>query len=74
MRATEAVRKVMEEKEVSLSNLAARLEKGITVVSERLRQENISVSKLRELLRVMDYKVVIMPRDVSTPKGGIEIE
>lgn len=74
MKATAAVRKVMKEQGVGLSKLADRIEKSMRLVSDRLSQDNISVRNLREMLRGLDYKIVIMPRDVSTPKGGIEIE
>jgi len=74
MKAREAVRKVMEEQGVGLSKLADRIEKSMRLVSDRLSQDNISVKNLREMLRGLDYKIVIMPRDVATPKGGIEIE
>ena len=44
------------------------------VISERLSQENISVKLLNEMLRVMNYKVVVMPREARIPEGGHEIE
>jgi signal recognition particle subunit SEC65 len=74
MKATEAVRKIMEEQGVGLTKLADRIEKSVRLVSDRLSQENISVKNLKEMLRGLDYKIVIMPRDVTTPKGGVEIE
>lgn len=74
MKTGEAVREVMKEKEIGVNQLAARLEKTPRLISERLGQENISISKLRELLRVLDYKVVIVPRDSRVPEGGFEVE
>lgn len=50
------------------------MEKTPRLVSERLSQENISIAKLREILRVLDYKVVIVPREARVPEGGYEVE
>ena len=74
MKATEAVREVMKEQEVGVNKMAARLDKPSRQISERLSQTNISIAKLTEMLRVLDYKVVIVPRNASLPKGGYEIE
>lgn len=74
MKTGEAVRSVMKEQGIGVSKMAARLDKPVRQISERLSQDNISIIKLNELLRVLDYKVVIIPRDVSVPKGGYEVE
>lgn len=74
MKTGEAIREVMKKQEVGVNQMAHRLEKTPRLVSERLSQENISISKLREMLRVLDYKVVIVPRESRLPEGGIEIE
>lgn len=54
--------------------MADRLEKYPRLISERLSQDNISIQKLKEMLRVLDYKVVLIPRDTTTPKDGYEVE
>ena len=74
MKAGEAVRAIMEEKGVGTSTLADRIGKAPRLVCDRLRQDNISVDKLRELLRVMDYKIVIMPRSTALKGNEYEIE
>ena len=74
MKTGEAVREVMKAKEVGVNQMAHRLEKSPRLVSERLNQENISIAKLREILRVLDYKVVIVPREARGPEGGYEVE
>lgn len=48
--------------------------KKSNVISERLSQENISVGKMMEMLRVLEYKVVIMPRDAKMQDGWYEVE
>lgn len=74
MKTVEAVRAIMEQQDLGVNKLASRLNKKPNVISERLTQENISIIKLNELLRVLDYKTIIVPRDASVPKGGYEIE
>lgn len=73
MKTSEALREIMKSQNVGVSKLSDRLGKKPNVISERLGQENISISKLEEMLKVLDCKLVIVPRDVSTPKGGYEI-
>ena len=50
---------------------------GITMVPKALKIygfENISIVKLNEMLRVMDYKVVIMPSDARIGADAYEVE
>lgn len=74
MKTVEAVRAVMKEQDIGVNKMAARLDKPSRQISERLSQENISIKKLNELLRVLDYKTIIVPRDSALPKGGYEVE
>lgn len=74
MKAAEAVRVVMERGSIKVATLASRLNIKSNVLSERLSQQNISVAKLNEMLRAMDYKIVILPRETRLPDGGIEVE
>lgn len=74
MKASEAVRKVMELTKTRVADIAFMTNKKQNVISERLTQENISVAKLNEMLRVMNYKIVIVPRETRIPDGGVEIE
>lgn len=72
--AMEAVKEVMKVREVRPSVLCDRLGIKSNVLSERFKQKNVSVSKLNEMLRSMDYKIVIVPRDAKKIEGAIEIE
>lgn len=74
MKVSLAIREVMKNQEIGVNKLSNRLNKKQNVISERLRQDNISIVKLNEILRVLDYKLVIIPRDASIPKDGFEIE
>ena len=74
MKTSEAVREVMKLQDVGTNKLADRLSKTPRLVSERLGQDNISVTKLREMLVALDYKIVIVPRDAKLPENSFEIE
>ena len=74
MIAMEAVKEVMKLKEVRPAMLCDRLGIKSNVLSERFKQKNVSVSKLNEMLRLMDYKVVVVPRETRIPEGGFEVE
>ena len=74
MKATEIVREAMKQKEVKPSTLAARLNIKNNVLSERLGQKNISIEKLNEMLRMLDYKIVIVPRENRVPDSGFEVD
>lgn len=74
MKATVALKKVMEVRDVKPAVLCDRLNIKSNVLSERFKQENISVAKLNEMLKVLDYKIVVVPRDARVSEGGIEIE
>ena len=74
MKTGDAIKKVMEEQGVRVSQIAYMTGKKSNVISERLSQENISVWKMLERLRVLNYKIVIMPRDAKTQDGWYEVE
>lgn len=74
MKAGDAIKKVMSEKSVKVAQMAYMTGKKSNVISERLSQENISVGKMMEMLRVLEYKVVIIPRDAKMQDGWYEVE
>lgn len=74
VKAGDAIKKVMSEKSVKVAQMAYMTGKKSNVISERLSQENISVGKMMEMLRVLEYKVVIMPRDAKMQDGWYEVE
>lgn len=74
MKATQALKKVMEIREMKPAVLCDRLNIKSNVLSERFKQENISVAKLNEMLRVLDYKIVVVPRDTRVSEDSIVIE
>lgn len=74
MKTGEAIREIMKKQDIGITKIANRLGKSKSVVSERVRQDNISVAKLDEILRVLDYKIVLVPLDTSTSKDSFEIK
>lgn len=74
MKATTAVREVMTIRNEKVASLADKLKVKSNVLSERLSQDNISVVKLDEMLRLMDYKIVIVPRETREQEGWYRVE
>lgn len=74
MKATDAIREVMKSQDIGVCKMADRLGKPSRLVSDRLSQDNISILKMNELLRLLDYKIVIVPREARIPEGGYEID
>lgn len=69
-----AIREIMKIQSVGVNKLADRLGIKQNVLSMRLKQENISINKLTGILRMLDYKIVLLPREARVPEGGFEIE
>lgn len=74
MKAVEAVRAIMKEQDIGTNKMADRMGKPARLVSDRLSQENISLSKLNEMLRILDYKIQIVPRETRAIDGSFDIE
>lgn len=65
MKTVEAVREIMKEQNIGVNKMADRLNRKPNVISERLGQSNISIVKLSEMLRVLDYKIMLVPRKLQ---------
>ena len=77
MRGREILKAVMQNVGVSNATLAKRLGVSNATIWERLNNKNVKdipVSLLSTMLRVMNYKVIVVPADSSTPDGGFEID
>ena len=74
MIAMEAVKEVMKLKEVRPAMLCDRLSIKSNVLSERFKQKNVSVSKLNEMVRLMDYRIVLTPKDRELDEDCYEVE
>ena len=72
-----AIRAIMDRKGIGLNALAHRLGKNSQFVSDKLNPAkglNMSTDKLDELIRAMDYKIVLMPTDVELEDGWFEVD
>lgn len=70
----EAVKEIMKKKGIRPSDLYDGLGIKSNVLSERFKQKNVSVSKLNEMLRLMDYKIVLTPIDRELDEDSYEVE
>ena len=77
MKARELVKVIMEKNDVSNACMADRLNISQAALWDRLNSKKVKdvpVSLLSEMLRALDYKVVIVPRSSRLPSDGYEVE
>ncbi len=74
MQTMEIVREIMKIRGVKPFVLADRLNIKHSTFSERFNQKNISTKILSEMLRALDYKIILVPRETRVPEGGFEVE
>ncbi len=72
MKVSEIIRNIMKEKNCKPIDLAKRLGISKQTLNGRLTQDNISIDKLNEMLKQMDYKIVIVPN--TSKSKGYEVE
>lgn len=63
MKATTILKTIMTEKGIGNSVLGKRIGIAHNVIYQRLRQDNIGINALSQMLGAMDYKVIIVPAD-----------
>nr|DAE76419.1 MAG TPA: regulatory protein [Caudoviricetes sp.] len=69
MTASEAIKEILKLKELNQAKLSDMLDIPLKTLNERLRHKNMSVNKLDEMLRVMGYKIMVVPRDTKVENG-----
>lgn len=69
MTASEAIKEILKLKEMNQAKLSDMLDIPLKTLNERLRHKNISVNKLDETLRVMGYKIMVVPRETKVENG-----
>lgn len=74
MRATEIIRSIVLERNMKFSELAYRLKINKNVLNERLRQKNISIDKMNEMLQALGYKMVVVPYNTPVKDEWFEIK
>lgn len=74
MKTIEAIKAVMNMQGVRNADLARRMDMSPSAVSMKLRQKDLTAGALAEIMRNVDYKVVLVPSRARIPEGGIEVE
>lgn len=77
MKSKDIIKAIMASKEVGNAALAHRL--GITPAAmwDRLNNKTVkelSVATVSDIVKSLDYKVVIVPRSARVPEGGYEVD
>ena len=73
MRAGEIVSEIMKSQNVKVSDMCYKLKIKSNVFCNRLVQNNLSVNVLDEMLRILDYKIMVVPRGTKID-GGYDVE
>ncbi len=73
MLATDIVKALMEKQNVKTNDFARRIGQSPATTCNRLTQKNISIDKLQEMLRVLDYKILIVPSDRRVREDEYEV-
>ena len=74
MKATEIIRSIVLGRNMKFSELAYRLKINKNVLNERLRQKNISIDKMNEMLQALGYKMVVVPYNTPVKDEWFEIK
>ena len=77
MKAREITKVIMDKQGVNNASMADRLNITPAALWDRLNNKkvkDIPVSTLSEMLRALDYKVVIVPRSSRISADGYEVE
>lgn len=73
VKAMEAIKAIMSLKGVRPSDICRELNIKSNVLSQRFQQENISVTKLDEMAKLMEYKIVMVPSETELSDDYFEI-
>jgi len=76
MRGRDIMKAIMEQEEIKNAELAKKLEVSNAAIWERLNNKNVKdipVSLMNEMVRAMEYKVIVVPIDCRIPEKGYEV-
>lgn len=76
MTSKEIVNNLMRTQGVSNAEMAAKLNLTQAALWDRLnpkKTNNMTVKKFNEMLKMLDYKIVAVPRKTRLPEGGYEV-
>ena len=77
MTSKEIVNNLMRTQGVSNAEMAAKLNLTQAALWDRLnpkKTNNMTVKTFNEMLKMLDYKIVAVPRKTRLPEGGFEVD
>ena len=74
MKATEIVKGIMEQQGIGQTALGKRIGVRNDAIYQRLKQDNIGVDRLVQMLNALDYKLVIVPSNKQVREGEYEVD
>ena len=74
MKVNEIIKTLMKEQGIKPKMLADRLDEAHNTILGRLNREQWTVRVLQQTLRVLDYKIMIVPSDTRETKNTYTID
>lgn len=84
MKVSEIIRAIMKEKKMSMAALGRAVgieigesdpkNKATDVISKRLKQKNMSIDMVADMVDKMDYQVVIVPKGVTVKSDWYKVD
>lgn len=74
MQTMEVVKRIMKMKHVKPSDMCKFLNVKSNVLSERFKQQNISLKLLNDMIKPLGYKVIIVPDNKLLEDDEFEVE
>lgn len=84
MKANNILRAIMKEKKLSMAALGRAVgieigegepkNKATDIISKRLKQKNMSIDMVAEMVDKMDYQVVIIPKGVTIKSDWYKVD
>lgn len=84
MKVSEIIRAIMKEKKMSMAALGRAVgieigendpkNKATDVISKRLKQKNMSIDMVADMVDKMDYQVVIVPKGVTIRNDWYKVD
>ena len=73
MKPNEIIRNIIEENGLKYSFIASKLNINRTTLHQRLVQNNISINKLNEILKILKFKIIIVPENTEMKDEWFEV-
>lgn len=69
----ELMETILELKGITKSDLASRIDVSRATLSGRLKRDNLSIDTLNQMLKALDYKIVIAPRNKRLAENEFDL-